>query len=466
MSKSGTSLAAPQQLFCEPNMPLDTYDSAEDQPQERRFNDASQEHQQQAHNAPHAAADDGGKRDKQDLLGGRRAYDKTPGQRDDEGKDANQQSDEESDGKDKSDDKSDDKGGGKDKDGGDDDKPRSKKPLIILAIVIVVVAILGFLWWFLHRNQIETDDAYTDGDVVTMSPKVSGYITELYVTDNSHVKKGDLILRIDPRDYIASQEQARAALALAKAQLESARVAYRIAAIQYPAQLRQAKAQQRSAEAGYAQAEQSYLRQHSVDRRATTQESIDAANSQEVSASANVESAKAQVAVADTVPEQLKSAAATVAQREAQVQQAQAQLDSANLNLSYTEVRAPSDGFITKRNVQLGSYLPVGATMFLIVTPNVWITANFKEGQLGRMRPGDAVDVRVDAYNGLLLHGHVDSIQYGSGSRFSAFPTENATGNYVKIVQRVPVKIVIDSGLDPNAPLPLGLSVSPVVRLP
>jgi membrane fusion protein (multidrug efflux system) len=155
-----------------------------------------------------------------------------------------------------------------------------------------------------------------------------------------------------------------------------------------------------------------------------------------------------------------------VAQREAQVQQAQAQLDSANLNLSYTEVRAPSDGFITKRNVQLGSYLPVGATMFLIVTPNFWITANFKEGQLGRMRPGDAVDVRVDAYNGVLLHGHVDSIQYGSGSRFSAFPTENATGNYVKIVQRVPVKIVIDSGLDPNAPLPLGLSVSPVVRLP
>ncbi len=444
-------------------MPLDTNHSIEDQVEERQSNGISHEDQQHEAQAPRAAGDEDKDQKKQpDHLGGRRAYDKAPGQRDDEGH---------GDGEDAKDGaKKDDKGGdgkGGDKgDGDSEDKPRSKKPLIILAIVIVIVAIIGVLWWFLHRNDVETDDAYTDGDVVTMSPKVSGYITELYVSDNTRVKKGDLILRIDPRDYIAAQEQAKAALALAVAQLESARVAYRIASIQYPAQLRQARAQQRSAEAGYAQAEQSYLRQHSVDRRATTQESIDAANSQQVSASANVENAKAQVAVAATVPEQLKSAAATVAQREAQVQQAQAQLDSANLNLSYTEVRAPSDGFITKRNVQLGSYLPVGATMFLIVTPNVWITANFKEGQLGRMRPGDAVDVRVDAYNGVLLHGHVDSIQYGSGSRFSAFPTENATGNYVKIVQRVPVKIVIDSGLDPNAPLPLGLSVSPVVRLP
>ena len=103
--------------------------------------------------------------------------------------------------------------------------------------------------------------------------------------------------------------------------------------------------------------------------------------------------------------------------------------------------------------------------MFLIVTPQVWITANYKESQLGRMRPGDAVDIKIDAYSGYRLSGHVQSIQYGSGSRFSAFPAENATGNFVKIVQRVPVKIVIDQGLDPNRPLPLGLSVSPVVHL-
>jgi membrane fusion protein (multidrug efflux system) len=176
-----------------------------------------------------------------------------------------------------------------------------------------------------------------------------------------------------------------------------------------------------------------------------------------------VQSEKSQLAVAGLVSEQLRQAAATVQQRAASVDQAEAALRQANLNVGYTEIRAPSDGFITKRSVQLGSYLAAGTTMFLIVTPKVWITANFKESQLGRMRPGDAVDVGVDAYSGLKLEGHVQSIQYGSGSRFSAFPTENATGNYVKVVQRVPVKIVIDRGLDPNAPLPLGLSVSPVV---
>jgi len=398
---------------------------------------------------------------------GRRAYDKASGQNEKKSEpidEAKKNGDADKDEGSKSG-----KGDDNDGDGGgspDENKPRSKKALFIVAIIVVVVLIIGFFFWFAGRNQVSTDDAYTDGDVITMSPKVSGYVTELYVSDNTRVRKGDLILRIDPRDYLAAQAQALAQLAQAQAQLDGAQVAYSIAKVQYPAQLRQAQAQERSAEASAAQAQLSYLRQHAVDKRATTQETIDAANSQEVSSAANVDNAKAQVSVAATVPDQLRQVRATIEQRLADVQAAQAQLQQANLNLSYTEVRAPSDGFITKRNVQLGSYLSVGATMFLIVTPNVWITANFKEGQLGRMRPGDAVDVKVDAYDGVLLHGHVDSIQYGSGSRFSAFPTENATGNFVKIVQRVPVKIVIDSGGDPNAPLPLGLSVSPVVRLP
>jgi len=163
------------------------------------------------------------------------------------------------------------------------------------------------------------------------------------------------------------------------------------------------------------------------------------------------------------VPEQIRQASSAVEERMAQIAQARAQLVQADLNLSYTEVRAPSDGFVTLRSVQLGDYVTAGSNMFLIVTPQVWVTANFKESQLGRMRPGDAVDLEIDAYSGYKLSGHVQSIQYGSGSRFSAFPAENATGNFVKIVQRVPVKIVIDRGLDPDRPLPLGLSVSPVV---
>ena len=358
-------------------------------------------------------------------------------------------------------DSADDGGGEEDK-----DKPHSKKPLIIVAAIVVAGAIVGFFVWFAHRNQISTDDAYTDGNVVSMVPKVSGYVTALNIDDNVHVRKGDLLVRIDPRDYLTAQAQAEAGLALANAQLDSARDALRIARVQFPAQLTTAKAQQQAARATLEQAQRQYARQHEVDRRATTQENIDASTSQQLSSDANLKSAQAQVEIASLVPEQIRQAATTVEERQAQVRQAQAQLAQANLNLGYTEIRAPSDGFITLRSVQVGDFLTAGATMFLIVTPEVWVTANFKESQLGRMRPGDAVDIKIDAYSGYDLEGHVQSIQYGSGSRFSAFPAENATGNFVKIVQRVPVKIVIDRGLDPNRPLPLGLSVSPVVHFP
>ena len=148
-----------------------------------------------------------------------------------------------------------------------------------------------------------------------------------------------------------------------------------------------------------------------------------------------------------------------------QVDQAKAQLEQAELNLSYTVVKADHDGWVTKRNAEAGNYVTPGQQIFSIVSPEIWITANFKETQLDLMRPGQSVKIKVDAYPGLNLRGHVDSIQLGSGSKFSAFPAENATGNYVKIVQRVPVKIIIDSGLDPTLPLPLGISVAPVVTV-
>jgi membrane fusion protein, multidrug efflux system len=353
-----------------------------------------------------------------------------------------------------------------DKDDEDSGKSRSKKPLIIVAAVVVTLAIVGFLFWFARRNQVTTDDAYTDGNVVTIAPKVSGYVVKLDIDDNMLVKKGDLLLRIDPRDFLAAQSQAEAALALARAQLQSAQLGLRIARVQYPAQLVTARAQQQAATATLEQAQRQYARQHEVDKRATTQETIDVSTSQQSTSAANLKSAKAQVEIASLVPQQIRQAVATVEEREAQEKQAEAQLTQANLNLSYTEIRSPSDGFVTQRSVQLGDFLTSGATMFLIVTPQVWVTANFKESQIGRMRPGDRVDISIDAYSGYKLSGYVQSIQYGSGSRFSAFPAENATGNFVKIVQRVPVKIVIDRGLDPNRPLPLGLSVSPVVHFP
>ncbi|SAK52436.1 secretion protein HlyD family protein [Caballeronia fortuita] len=366
-------------------------------------------------------------------------------------------------------DKQDESGKEKDKDKDkDNDKPRKKpgkKPLIILGIVVVVLAIGAFIWWFMTRNQVSTDDAYTDGDAVTIAPKVSGYVVTMNLDDNRFVHKGDLLIRIDPRDYQAQLDQANAQLGLAQAQLHAAQTQLEVARVQYPAQLAQAQAQEQTARANLAQASAAYERQHSVDIRATSQQNIDTANAQQKSAQANVAQARAQVRTASLVPQQIAQVVATVDERRQQVRQAEAQVESAQLNLSYTELRAPADGWITKRNVQYGTFLQAGTSILTLVTTRVWVTANFKESQLDRMQPGDKVDLDVDAYPDMKLHGHVDSVQLGSGSRFSAFPAENATGNFVKIVQRVPVKIVIDDGLKPGTSLPLGLSVVPTVML-
>jgi membrane fusion protein (multidrug efflux system) len=350
-------------------------------------------------------------------------------------------------------------------DGENTRKRPGKKPLIILGIVVAVMVVVALVWWFMTRNQVTTDDAFTEGDAVTIAPKVSGYVTDLAVKDNQPVKKGQLLVKIDPRDAVAERDRAQAQLGMAQSQLHQSEVQLALAKVQYPAQLAQAKAQQARAEANLVNAQADYKRQRGVDPRATTQRNIDAANAQLRTANAELENAKAQVQVAAQVQLQIRQAEANVEAARQQVAQANAQLETANLNLSYTEVRAPFDGYVTKRNVQLGTLVQAGSSLFSLVSRDIWVTANFKESQLERMNPGDKVVVTVDAYPDIELHGHVDSIQQGSGSRFSAFPSENATGNYVKIVQRVPVKIVIDSGLNPDLPLPLGLSVEPKVTV-
>jgi len=351
-------------------------------------------------------------------------------------------------------------------DGGDDkDKPKSKLPLIILAIVVVIAIVGGLIYWLMNRGLVSTDDAYTEGRAIAIAAKVSGYVTELNVDDNTPVKAGDLLLKIDPRDYITARDQARANLELSQAQLISAEVDLEIARVRAPANLEQARAQLAQAEANKQQAEQDYRRQRSVDQRATTQTNVDQATAQMKSATAAVQSAKAQVDVAALVQQNIQSAEATVQQRQAQVLQNKASLEQADLNLSYTELRAPQDGRITKRNVEKGTYLQPGQQILYVVTPEIWVTANFKENQLSDIRPGQPATIEVDSFPNLELHGHVDSIQEGSGARFSAFPAENATGNFVKIVRRVPVKIVIDSGLGDRRGLPLGISVIPTVNV-
>ena len=331
----------------------------------------------------------------------------------------------------------------------------------------VLVLVVGGVWyWLSSRGKESTDDAYTDGVAVTIAPKVSGYVVELLITDNMRLKQGDLILRIDPRDYAASRDQAQAQVAVAQAQLDNAQANFDLAKQTFPARLRQAQAQAEQARAQQQRAEADLRRQRSVDPRATTQQDIDAAVANARVAAATSGQQGANVEINRPVPLNISLAETQVKQAQAQVAQAQAQLETAQLNLSYTELRAPEDGWVTRRNVYLGSYLQAGQSLFSLVSPNVWVTANFKENQLDQMRPGQHVRLKVDAYPHLdKLRGRVDSVQMGSGSRFSAFPAENATGNFIKIVQRVPVKIVIESGMDPNLPLPLGLSVVPTVEV-
>jgi membrane fusion protein (multidrug efflux system) len=345
---------------------------------------------------------------------------------------------------------------------------RGKPRRSVLFGGILVIALLiggGTYYWLSTRNIESTDDAYTDGRAVSIAPQVAGQVVSLDVTDNEFVRKGQPLIHIDPRQYVADRDYAQGVLDTAKAQLAGLTFGAEVARKNFPARLKQAQAQLASAQAAEVKAQADYQRQRSLPKQATTQQEVDAATAALQQAQAQVKLAEAQVMESEPVPQQIGQADAQVGQQRGQTEQAQARLDQANLNLSWTVVIAPQDGWITKRNVEIGNYVTAGQQIFSIVSPEVWVTANFKETQLARIRPGQPVKIAVDAYPQINLKGHVDSIQLGSGSKFTAFPPENATGNFIKIVQRAPVKIIIDSGLDPALPLPLGISVVPTVTL-
>jgi membrane fusion protein (multidrug efflux system) len=335
----------------------------------------------------------------------------------------------------------------------------------LIAFVVLAVAIGGGWYWYSNKDLATTDDAYTDGRAITIAPQVSGYVVELAVNDNQFVHAGDVLIRIDPRLYVAARDQARGQLEAAEGQLDAARAALALARVTFPAKLLAAQAQRDSAQAALTRAQADLHRQQSVARAATTQQDLDQATAAQRQAQAQLAEADANVRLAEPVPENIAQVAAQPKQLEGLVAQARAQLDQAELNLGYTTVVAPQDGWVTKRNVERGNYVTSGAEIMSLVSPQVWVTANFKENQLDRIRPGQHVRITVDAYPELKLDGHVDSVQLGTGGVFTAFPQENATGNFIKIVQRVPVKIDIDSGIDPKRPLSLGLSVDPVVEL-
>ncbi|GBQ87883.1 HlyD family secretion protein [Asaia krungthepensis] len=344
-------------------------------------------------------------------------------------------------------------------------KKRSPLLRVILILVVIVVAIAWLGYWLLTRNQIETDDAYTTGRKVSIAPHVNGYVTQLLVNDNQFVHAGQLLVKIDDRDYIASLHKAEASIAQAQANFAAATQMVMVARQNFPGRLIAAKGALASAQAQLFKAETDYRRQHSVSRAATTQQDIDYSKAALNQAQAEVMRAEGELQQATPVKPNIENQEATMKQQNAALKAAEADLVQAQLNYGWTEVRAPHDGWISQRNVEQGDFVQTGQKLFSVVEPEVWVVANYKETQITKMRPGQKVEIEVDAYPGLSLHGHVDSIQLGAGSAFSAFPPENATGNFVKIVQRVPVKILIDSGLDPNVPLPLGVSVVPTVTV-
>ena len=344
---------------------------------------------------------------------------------------------------------------------------KGRRPLVLALVALVVVLGIAYaVYYYLsHKGLVATDDAYTDGYIVAVAPRISGQVVSLDVVDNQFVHKGDALIHIDPRPFALDRDQAKGRVDSDKAQIANQKLGVEIARKNFPAALQLAQANLLSAKAALQLQENNNRRQQNLPRQATTQQEVDTTSSGQQQAEAQVAQAQARVTQAEPVQQNVGQSEAQVNQLQGQAEQNAAQLGQAELNLEFTVVRAQQDGWVTRRNVDAGNYVTAGTQIMSLVTPDVWVTANYKETELDGMRPGQKVRIAIDAYPDLDLTGHVDSIQHGSGSKFSAFPAENATGNFVKIVQRVPVKIVIDSGLKPDEPLPLGVSAEPTVTV-
>jgi membrane fusion protein (multidrug efflux system) len=334
-----------------------------------------------------------------------------------------------------------------------------KQKLLLAGVAGVVVLIAVILFYFIFIAPYEsTDDAFIDGYVTLISSRVPGQVARLAITDNQEVKQGDVLVEIDPRDYEASLAQAQADLAAAGSQLDQSRAQVKVS----EARVVQAQASVTAAEAEDQRANDDLKRYENVESRAVSKSAIDLAQAQARSATANLEAAHSQVKAAEAEVALSKAAVETTT---AAVQQAEARLQQAELNLSYTKIIAPMDARVTARTVQPGNYVQPGQALLALVPKDVWVTANFKETQLTYMKPGQPVQLSVDAYPGRKFKGRVDSLQAGTGARFSLLPPENAVGNYVKVVQRVPVKIIFDEPLPDDLDLAPGMSVVPKVKV-
>jgi membrane fusion protein (multidrug efflux system) len=391
-----------------------------------------------------------------------------------------------------------------------------------IIVVVVLVAIVGAgVWWWLRPGRESTDDAQVDGHVTIIAPRVGGTVLRVPVEDNQVVEAGALLVEIDPRDYKVAVDRARAELADAEATAVAAQSNVPITSTTAAGNVSSAQgsveqassaveAADKEIEAARARlsAAQSRLREAQANSTRSTKDvdrlrgllakdevsqqqfdaavaaadaqraAVDTARSQIAEAEAGIHMAESRLAqarageqqaraglrTAQTGPEQVTATRARASSAQARVDQAKAALAQAENNLQYTIIKAPARGVVSRKSINAGQVVQPGqALLALVQHDNVWVTANFKETQLAQMRPGQHVDIDVDAYGGKEFSGHVDSIAAATGARFSLLPPENATGNFVKVVQRVPVKIVLDKGQDPERLLRPGMSVTPTV---
>jgi membrane fusion protein (multidrug efflux system) len=432
-------------------------------------------------------------------------------------------------------------------------RPVYRRPAFLIgaAVVLLFGLVFGIRYWLYARSHETTDDAFIDGHIVQMSPKVSGYVVKIYVADNQSVNAGDLIAELDARDFEAKLDQAKAALNAGLAQQKQAQTQVTLTRVTTRANVRQAAAgvqqarsgvtgaragaasersrttqsaagigaaeanmQQARAQVSAAEAEavranadvqryQTLYEKDEVSRQRLDQAiaaartaiaQVEAARKRVAAAEAqvnesraatsaqasNAQRAQAQVDVAraqvnealgrldqaNTAPQQVAVSEAQATSAGANIEELQAAVAQAELELSYTKIYAAEAGRVTHKAIEVGALVQVGQPLLAIVPGEVWVTANFKESQIGSIKPGQPVDVSVDAYPDKVFKAHVDSIQAGTGARFSLLPPENATGSYVKVVQRLPVKIVFEANqIDSQHMLAPGMSAVPEVKV-
>jgi membrane fusion protein (multidrug efflux system) len=335
---------------------------------------------------------------------------------------------------------------------------RRRHPIatVVGSVLLVLAAAGGYVYWNYASDFESTDDAFIAARQIAIAPKVTGYVTQVPVTDNQHVAAGAVIARIDDRDYRIALEQASAQVAAAQASIQN--IDAQLAVQQ--AQVKASEAQVEQAQATLVFAQQQSARYDALARNgAGTVQNAQQYSSQLLQQQAALKSAQAALTVAQRQIESLKAQRNSA---EASLAQAVAQRDQAQLNLSYTTVTAAQAGRVVNLTASPGEFAQAGTNLTMFVPDEIWVTANFKETQLASMRPGQPASMHIDAYPNRAIRGHVASVQPGSGTAFSLLPAENATGNYVKVIQRVPVKIVIDN---PPTDVALGPGMSVVASV-